>query len=99
MDGHLGGEGFFERVKSEGAEFLLHHDIAGLSHGIAKWEVNEDEPGNPGVLDDVAGGSDDDRWDSVCFEMTCNQADRLVTDRSKRNEDHRIDIVLAYQVE
>lgn len=54
---------------------------------IAQWEFIVDVAWYAAMLDDIEGGSDDHRWDTIGFEMTCNQTHGLVTDWSKRAED------------
>src|SRR3546814_10872072 len=52
-------------------------------------EIREDESRHAAVLDDVEGGSDDDRRNTVGFEMPRDQTHGLVANGSKRGEDGR----------
>lgn len=69
-------------------------DLAWVPHGIAQWEVDEYEAGYACCFDDVLSTAHDDCSYASFFKMSCNQTHGLVTYRSKRHQDHRIDPVL-----
>lgn len=64
--------------------------VARWADGIAEREIGEGESRNPDLIDDVSGGAEDEGRQSAFFEMASGQTDRLVTDRSKGNEDGEV---------
>ncbi len=69
-------------------------DLAWAPHGIAQWEVDEYEARYACGFDDVLGTTHHDRGYASFFKVSCNQTHGLVTYRSKRHQDHRVDPVL-----
>jgi hypothetical protein len=47
------------------------------------------------MLDDVAGRSNDNGWDAVFFQMTCDQTHGLVADGSDRCQDGDVGAFLS----
>ena len=60
----------------------LRFIVVGLAAGVAEWKVAEGEPRHAALLNDVAGTAQEDRWDTVRFEVPGDQTHGLVTDRS-----------------
>lgn len=58
-----------------------------MAAGVPKREICKDKARCTAVLDDVFARTDDDGWNSVCFEMAGNQTHGLMADRSKRRKD------------
>ena len=73
--------------------------VVGRAQGVAQRQIGEDESRYPDLLDYVTGRSDDDGGDTGVLEGSCGQTDRLMTDRSERNEQHQVDVVLAGPVD
>ena len=78
-----------------GEDRSLHIDLIWFPAGIAEREVDEQEAGHAAMFDDVARSPDDDRRDTVRFEMTGNQTHGLVADGSDRRQDRQIDIFIT----
>ena len=70
-----------------------------LAAGVAEWEVTEHEPRHATLLDDVAGGADDDGRDAVRFEVPGYQTHGLVADRSDTDQDRGVDLCLTHPLE
>lgn len=62
---------------------------------ITQWKIREDETRHAAMLHDVLGGADDDGGNTVRFKMTGDQTHGLVTDRSKRGQNGRVDLLLS----
>lgn len=69
--------------------------VEGAARRVAERVVDEEEAGDPALLDDVTGRTDDDGGDSGGFEATCDQTHGLVTDRSKWDEQRDVDTVVV----
>jgi hypothetical protein len=69
-------------------------DLAWAAHGIAQWEVDKYEARYACCFDDVLGTTYNDRSYAGLFKVSRNQTHGLVTYRSKRHQDHRVDPVL-----
>lgn len=95
LDGGPRGDSGFGDGKCEQHDLALHVDDAGLAARIAEWKVDEHEPWDSGLLDDVAGTADDDGRNAGRFEMAGDQTHGLVTHRSKWDEQGNVDPVVA----
>jgi hypothetical protein len=51
------------------------------------------------LLDDVTGGAEYHRRDTVFLQVPCGQTHGLVAHRSEGHQDRRIDVVLPAQAE
>ena len=90
--------GFCERKGlAKDASLLLM--VVRWTNRVAQGQVGERESGDSDLVDDVACGAEDQRRDSCGLEVSCGQTDRLVTDRSKRNQHREIDLIFAKRVE
>jgi hypothetical protein len=90
------GEGCgFGETKRVGEDATLLLSVARWANRVSQWEVREGKTRNGYLVDDVASRTNDERWDAVRFEVACGQTDRLVTHRSKRNEDGEIDVIFG----
>ena len=90
--------GFCERKGvAENVELLLV--VMRRPDGVAQRQVRERESGNPDLVDDVACRAEDQRGQSGGLEPSRGQTDRLVADRSKRNQHGKIDVIFAECVE
>ena len=77
-------------------DLVLHFHIPGLSTGIPKGKIHEQEARHATLLDDVPGGPDDNRWNAGGLEVSCDQTHGLVADGSKGNEKGNIDAILTH---
>lgn len=77
--------GFCERKGLAKDASLLLLVVRGTNR-VAQGQVREREPRNPDLVDDVACRTEDQCGNACGFEMACGQTDRLVTDRSKRDQ-------------
>lgn len=93
------GQGLDEPGRCQGGEGTecFHEDcalqlwVSGFAGGVSKWIV---EKGSARRLDrpgDVVGAAHAQRGQAGGFDVTGNQPHGLMTDRSDRNEQHRID--------
>ena len=89
---HRGG---IEQRQRQPHGLSLHVGIPRVSAGVSQREVAENEAGHAAMLHDILGGADDDGGNAVGFEMTGDQTHGLVTDRSKRRQDRRLDLFLS----
>ena len=46
------------------------------------------------MFDDVTCGANNDRWNAILFQVTCNQTHGLVADRSDRCQDRDVYFIL-----
>lgn len=76
-------------------DLALLGDVPGLAARGTEGEVDEHEAGNAAVLDDVARGADDHRRDAILLEIAGDQTHGLMADGSSRDEDDRIEAILA----
>ena len=95
MSGGSGRRGCFQQVQRLSDDPALHVTVKRLTARAAQWEVNEDEPRYAAMLDDVAGRSNDNGWDAVFFQMTCDQTHGLVADGSDRCQDGDVGAFLS----
>ncbi len=93
LHGGLGMGCGFGQGESQAKNTTLLIGIVGWSHRIAEGQVGEHESRYGVLLDDVASASDDHGRQTVGFEVSCGQTDRLMAYRSKRNEQHQVDVV------
>lgn len=73
-----------------GEQSTLPGDVVRQAGGVAKRKVDEDRAGRVGADGDAAGRGEPDRWDSGCFDVACDQTDRLVADRSNGHEQNEV---------
>ena len=67
--------------------------VIGWSDRVTQRQVGEGESGHGDLVDDVASRTNDERGDTVCFEVACGQTDRLMADRSKWDEHDEVDLI------
>ena len=91
---HPWSDGCCDQLESSFDCAALLVDLAWAPYRIAQWEVNEYEARHASCFDDVLGTAHDDGRYSGLFQMSCNQTHGLVTYRSKRYQDHRVDPIL-----
>ena len=72
---------------------------SGLAARVAEREVGKDKARHPALLDNIAGRAEDDRGNTVRFEMPGNQTHGLVTHRSQGDQQGNIDAILTAEVE
>jgi len=73
--------------------------VARLPAGVPEREIAEEESANTSVLDNVAGTAHHHCGNAICFEVAGSQTHGLVADRSGRNQNRRIDTILAAYLE
>ena len=57
---------------------------------MTQREIAEIKAGHPHMLNDVAGRAHDYGGYTVCFQMPCDQTDRLVTHGSRRYQERNV---------
>jgi len=83
LDSGAGETAMLEQVKSHADNLLLHRNVIRPAAGIAKRKIGKDKARDPTLLYNVTGGAENNGRDAVGFEMTGDQSDRLVADRSQ----------------
>ena len=68
--------------------------IAGRTAWVPERKVGEHESRDAALLDDVTSAADDHGWSPGGLEMACDQTHGLMTDGSKRDQQHHVDAVL-----
>lgn len=68
----------------------LTDDIVRQARRVTEREVDEHRAGWVGGGGDGSGRSETDRGKTRCFEMACDQSDRLMANRSNRYEQNDI---------
>lgn len=97
-----GGPGRKGRV--EQIERGLDHELLGLpvirgTTWVAERQIGEDEAGDRRLFDDVTSAADDDGGESGLLQPSSHQTHGLMTDRSKRDEQNQIDVVIGTQAD
>ena len=86
----------FEHIKRATYDVALHFFIPRLAAGIAERKVYKQKTRDAAFFNDVSTGADNNGWNSRGFQMSCNQTHGLVADRSQRDENRDINVILAH---
>src|SRR5947199_4438234 len=88
-----------EQVERHRDETSLARQVARLAAGVSQGEVAEEESRNTGMLDNVTRATHHDGGDAMCFEVAGSQTHGLVADGSRRDQNRRVDRILAAQLQ
>lgn len=85
-----------ERSLNDGA---LRVWIVRWPGGVPEGHIDEDGPRRVRARRDGSRRGQPDGWDAGSFEVSCDQTDRLVTDRSNRHEEHHVRLLSFHMFE
>lgn len=88
-----------KQVEGHADDGPLHILISRLAARVAERKVGKDKTRHPALLDNIARRAEDDRRNTVRFEMSGDQTHGLVTHRSQGDQQGNIDPILAAEVE
>lgn len=89
-----GTEGGFGQTNGDIDDFPLHGPVVGSAAWTAEGKVGEHKAGHSALFDNVSGTSDHDSGNADVLQMAGDQTHGLMTDRSERDQQHQVDIIL-----
>ena len=99
LHGRARRRGRFQHPQRKLQRERLRFRVMRPARRIAEREIAEQKARHADIFDNVLGASHDHGRDAVLFEVTGGQTHGLVTHRSNRDENDRVNLVLAHPLQ